>query len=60
MNGLLKLLTIVYIGIFLKETKYIGVGDIIKNKKCIKCGIRIHYTDWIILKELSLLPICDN
>jgi hypothetical protein len=31
-----------------------------KNKKCLKCGIQIHYTDWIILKELSLLPVCDN
>jgi hypothetical protein len=31
-----------------------------KNKKCIKCGILIHQTDWIILKQLSLLPICDN
>jgi hypothetical protein len=31
-----------------------------KFKKCIKCGIRIHQTDWEILKEMSLMPICDN
>jgi hypothetical protein len=29
------------------------------NKKCIKCGIRLHPTDWIILKEMNTLPICD-
>jgi hypothetical protein len=26
----------------------------------LKCGIQIHYTDWIILKEMAMLPICDN
>jgi hypothetical protein len=31
-----------------------------KTKKCIKCGIRLHATDWIILKEMSTMPICDN
>ncbi|MBH0166752.1 hypothetical protein IHV12_17665 [Fictibacillus sp. 7GRE50] len=31
-----------------------------KTKKCIKCGVRLHPTDWIILKEINTLPICDN
>jgi DNA-directed RNA polymerase subunit M/transcription elongation factor TFIIS len=31
-----------------------------KSKKCITCGIRLHPTDWIILKEMNNLPICDN
>jgi hypothetical protein len=29
-----------------------------KTKKCIKCGVRLHSTDWIILKEMNTLPIC--
>jgi hypothetical protein len=31
-----------------------------KEKKCIKCKIRIHPSDWFILKEMSSLPICDK
>jgi hypothetical protein len=31
-----------------------------KPKKCLKCGVRLHPTDWIILKEMNTLPICDN
>jgi hypothetical protein len=31
-----------------------------KTKKCIKCGVRLHPTDWVILKEMNTLPICDN
>jgi DNA-directed RNA polymerase subunit M/transcription elongation factor TFIIS len=31
-----------------------------KTKKCIKCGVQLHPTDWIILKEMNTLPICDN
>lgn len=31
-----------------------------KTKKCIRCGVRLHPTDWIILKEMSTMPICDN
>jgi hypothetical protein len=32
----------------------------LKTKKCIKCGVKLHPTDWIILKEMSTMPICDN
>jgi acetyl-CoA carboxylase beta subunit len=35
-------------------------GNKMKTKKCIKCGVRLHLTDWIILKEMNTLPICDN
>jgi hypothetical protein len=31
-----------------------------KTKKCIRCGVRLHPTDWIILKEMNTLPICDD
>jgi hypothetical protein len=31
-----------------------------KPKKCLKCGVRLHPTDWIILKEINTLPICDS
>jgi hypothetical protein len=31
-----------------------------KIKKCIKCGIPMHQTDWLILKEMGYMPICDN
>jgi hypothetical protein len=31
-----------------------------KIKKCIKCGIQLHPTDWIILKQMSKMPICDS
>ncbi|MBH0160454.1 hypothetical protein [Fictibacillus sp. 26RED30] len=31
-----------------------------KTKKCIKCGVKLHTTDWIILKEMNTLPVCDN
>jgi hypothetical protein len=31
-----------------------------KIKKCIKCGVPLHSTDWMILKDMKTLPICDN
>ncbi|MFC0237080.1 hypothetical protein [Fictibacillus phosphorivorans] len=31
-----------------------------KIKKCIRCGIRLHPTDWLVLKEMLSLPICDS
>lgn len=30
------------------------------KKKCIKCKILLHPSDWLILKERSSMPICDN
>lgn len=31
-----------------------------KTKKCIRCNVKLHPTDWIILKEMNILPICDK
>jgi hypothetical protein len=31
-----------------------------KIKKCIRCGVPMHPTDWLILKEMGYMPICDN
>jgi hypothetical protein len=31
-----------------------------KQVCCIKCGIRVHPTDWEILKYHNMMPICDG
>jgi uncharacterized protein YecA (UPF0149 family) len=35
-------------------------GECMKTIKCLKCGVRLHPSDWIILKKMNTLPICDN
>jgi hypothetical protein len=37
--------------------------EVIHLKKqvcCIRCGIRLHQTDWEILKSINQMPICDG
>jgi hypothetical protein len=31
-----------------------------KQVSCIRCGIRLHPTDWAILKYNNQMPICDD
>jgi hypothetical protein len=30
-----------------------------KIKRCLKCKIKLHSTDWLILKLMNKMPICD-
>jgi hypothetical protein len=36
------------------------INKAMKTKKCIRCGVPLHSTDWLILKDMNTLPICDN